>query len=288
MASAWRILLLPFPQAKGRLRRSSGLDAAATPSQPPLRCAKGEDGIEPEADAAVTSTPGTVLAILTADCLPVVFAARDGTEVAAAHAGWRTGRGVLEATVAAMRLPADRLLAGSGRPPGPALTKWGRRCSRAFVSRDAGASAMFAPTRPGHWNVDLYSLARRRLAAIGVADVHGGDVRIAVGSGAVLLAPAQHARREGAAAASPPSPGSRPQPGGVGQQPRQLARLGWRLSWCSARDRAGAVRVGGWRARTRAVCAGGLAPLPAACSRKRRSTSVAILAYRLPSRQRSR
>jgi copper oxidase (laccase) domain-containing protein len=47
------------------------------------------DADAPEADAAVTRTPGTVLAILTADCLPVVFAADDGAEVGAAHAGWR-------------------------------------------------------------------------------------------------------------------------------------------------------------------------------------------------------
>ena len=42
---------------------------------------------EPVADAAVTSVPGVVLAILTADCLPVVLAAADGSEMAAAHAG---------------------------------------------------------------------------------------------------------------------------------------------------------------------------------------------------------
>jgi copper oxidase (laccase) domain-containing protein len=46
-------------------------------------------GDEPEADAAATDVPGVVLAILTADCLPVVFAACDGSEVAVAHAGWR-------------------------------------------------------------------------------------------------------------------------------------------------------------------------------------------------------
>ena len=125
----------------------------------------------------MTSTPGTVLAILTADCLPVVFAARDGTEVAAAHAGWRgLAEGVLEATVAAMRSPADRLLAWLGPAAGPGAYEVGTEVFEAFVSQDAGASAMFAPTRPGHWNVDLYALARRRLAAIGVADVHGGDL----------------------------------------------------------------------------------------------------------------
>ena len=53
-----------------------------------------------EADAAVTSVPGTVLAILTADCLPVLLCDSDGSEVAAAHAGWRgLADGVLEVTL---------------------------------------------------------------------------------------------------------------------------------------------------------------------------------------------
>src|SRR5690606_23253655 len=66
---------------------------------------------EPEADAAVTGTPGVVLAILTADCLPVLLCDRDGTRIGAAHAGWRgLAGGVLEATVAAMEAPPERLL----------------------------------------------------------------------------------------------------------------------------------------------------------------------------------
>ena len=157
---------LGLPSPPRWLRQVHGIGVVSEP---------GDD--EPEADAAVTSTPGTVLAILTADCLPVVFAARDGSEVAAAHAGWRgLAEGVLEATVAAMRSPADRLLAWLGPAAGPGAYEVGTEVFEAFVSRDAGASAMFAPTRPGHWNVDLYALARRRLTAIGVADVHGGDL----------------------------------------------------------------------------------------------------------------
>ena len=130
---------------------------------------------EPEADAAVTGTPGTVIAILTADCLPVVFAAQDGSEIAAAHAGWRgLAAGVLEATVAAMQTPADKLIAWLGPAAGPQAYEIGEEVFAAFVSRDAGAGAAFAPTRPGHWKVDLYALARRRVAAVGVTQVHGG------------------------------------------------------------------------------------------------------------------
>ena len=132
---------------------------------------------EPEADAAVTSTPGTVLAILTADCLPVVFADRHGSEIAAAHAGWRgLADGVLESTVAAMRTPANDIVAWLGPAAGPDAYEIGEEVFEAFMSDDAGASAAFASTRPGHWNVDLYALARRRLAAVGVTDVHGGGL----------------------------------------------------------------------------------------------------------------
>ncbi|TNJ35475.1 peptidoglycan editing factor PgeF [Arenimonas terrae] len=134
-------------------------------------------GDEPEADAAVTSAPGVVLAILTADCLPVVFAARDGSEVAAAHAGWRgLAAGVLEATVAAMRTPPARLAAWLGPAAGPQAYEIGAEVREAFLARDAAAAAAFAPTRPGHWRVDLYALARRRLAAAGVSGVHGGGL----------------------------------------------------------------------------------------------------------------
>jgi YfiH family protein len=133
--------------------------------------------LEPEADAAVTSAPGTVLAILTADCLPVVFAARDGSEIAAAHAGWRgLADGMLEATVAAMDTPAGEIVAWLGPAAGPDAYEIGEEVFDAFVSRDAGAAVAFAPTRPGHWKVDLYALARRRLAAVGVSDVHGGGL----------------------------------------------------------------------------------------------------------------
>jgi YfiH family protein len=131
----------------------------------------------PEADAAVTAAADTVLAILTADCLPVVFASLDGDEVGAAHAGWRgLAAGVLEATVAALRTPPARLIAWLGPAAGPQAYEIGEEVYRAFVDADPGAAAAFAPTRPGHWRVDLYALARRRLAAVGVPRVYGGGL----------------------------------------------------------------------------------------------------------------
>lgn len=135
--------------------------------------------VEPVADASVTSTPGSVLAILTADCMPVLFCADDGSEVAAAHAGWRgLADGVLEATVAAMRTPPDRVLAWMGPAAGPSRYEVGMEVYDAFVSKDWGAGSAFVSTREHHWNVDLYALARRRLAAAGIAGerVSGGGL----------------------------------------------------------------------------------------------------------------
>lgn len=159
---------LQLPAAPRWLRQVHGVAVAVEPT---------ED--EPEADAAVSATPGRVLAILTADCLPVVLAARDGGEIAAAHAGWRgLAAGVLEATVAAMRTPPAALVAWLGPAAGPQAYEIGEEVRAAFVERDPGAATAFAATRPGHWRVDLYALARRRLAATGLATdaIHGGGL----------------------------------------------------------------------------------------------------------------
>jgi YfiH family protein len=132
--------------------------------------------LEIEADAAVTSTPGVVLAVLTADCLPVLFCAEDGREVGAAHAGWRgLCGGVLENTIAALRTPASQLLAWLGPAAGPRAYEVGAEVRQAFVDVDPAAADDFIATRPGHWLCDLYALARQRLAAVGVSRVFGGE-----------------------------------------------------------------------------------------------------------------
>ena len=130
---------------------------------------------EPQADAAVSHIPGTVLSILTADCLPVLFCADDGGEIGAAHAGWRgLAGGVLEATLGQMIMPSSRLLAWLGPCIGAASYEVGAEVRAAFVAHDAAAAGCFVATRPGHWLCDLAGLARQRLAAAGVARIHGG------------------------------------------------------------------------------------------------------------------
>lgn len=132
---------------------------------------------EVSTDAAVTSTPGEVLAILTADCLPVLLCAIDGNEVGAAHAGWRgLAAGVLENTVAAMRTSPSELLAWLGPAAGSQAYEVGEEVRAAFLDRDIRGSVAFTATRPGHWHVDLFELARQRLQAVGVDRVFGGGL----------------------------------------------------------------------------------------------------------------
>jgi YfiH family protein len=157
------VTALGLPAEPLWLRQVHGTDVAEGPA--------GAD--EPVADAAVARGPGQVLAILTADCLPVLFASVDGQTIGAAHAGWRgLAAGVLENTVKAMG--AEGIRAWMGPAIGGGSYEVGEEVREAFVSQDPGAAEAFRPTRPGHWLCDLYALARRRLAAAGVTEVSGG------------------------------------------------------------------------------------------------------------------
>jgi hypothetical protein len=109
--------------------------------------------------------------------MPVVFAAADGSEVGAAHAGWRgLSAGVLEATVASMQTPPGNIVAWLGPAAGPQAYEIGEEVFDAFTARDPRDASAFIATRPGHWRVDLYALARKRLDAAGVARVYGGGL----------------------------------------------------------------------------------------------------------------
>ena len=122
-----------------------------------------------EGDAAITRKIGTVCVAQAADCMPVLFADVDGTSVAAAHAGWRgLSAGVLEATLEAMRVPRERVIAWLGPAIGPRVYEVGEEVRAAF----AGYESAFRATRPGHWLLDLYAVARAKLS--GLRSVAGG------------------------------------------------------------------------------------------------------------------
>ena len=130
----------------------------------------------PTADAAIARRAGSVCVMQVADCMPVLFAARDGRAVAVAHAGWRgLAAGVLEATVARLAVAPGGLIAWLGAAIGPAHFEVGGEVRAAFLAHDAAAAQAFSPNSRGRWQCDLGALARRRLERAGVSAVFGGD-----------------------------------------------------------------------------------------------------------------
>jgi polyphenol oxidase len=135
--------------------------------------APGETGAT--ADAVITRRAGKVCAVQIADCMPVLFAARDGSAVGVAHAGWRgLAAGVLEATVARLGVAAGGLIAWLGPAISARHFEVGVEVRAAFLDADRGAAAAFTQNERGRWQCDLAALARRRLAALGVLEVSGG------------------------------------------------------------------------------------------------------------------
>lgn len=123
----------------------------------------------PRADGAVTREPGTVCAVLTADCLPVLLASRRGVEVAAVHAGWRgLAGGVLAAGLAAMHTPPGELSAWIGPAIAEPAFEVGGEVREQFLARDAANAPFFRANARGRWQADLAGIARRELESAGV------------------------------------------------------------------------------------------------------------------------
>lgn len=122
-----------------------------------------------EADASLSREPGVVCAVLTADCLPVLFCDDRASVVAIAHAGWRgLAAGVLESTVSAMHVNPESLLAWFGPAIGPTKFEVGNEVRAMFEDHDQGASRAFVPAPNGKWLADIYELARIRLDNLGI------------------------------------------------------------------------------------------------------------------------
>jgi YfiH family protein len=130
-----------------------------------------------QADAAYSRQPGNICAVMTADCLPVLFCDRQGSAVAAAHAGWRgLLAGVLESAVAAMQVDPGNVLAWLGPAIGPECFEVGGEVRDAFVAADQAASLAFTlRADDGKWLCDIYLLARQRLQGMGVTTISGGE-----------------------------------------------------------------------------------------------------------------
>jgi len=128
-----------------------------------------------EADAAVSRSPERVCAVLTADCMPLLLCDDEGHHVGVAHAGWRgIAAGVIENSVGALGVAPSRLMAWMGPAIGPQAFEVGAEVREALLAGDAHAQAAFSAHTPGKFKADLYALARRRLARMGVVQIYGG------------------------------------------------------------------------------------------------------------------
>jgi YfiH family protein len=157
----------------------------------------GRPSPPPVADGAFARVASVVCAVQSADCLPVLFTNREGSVVAAAHAGWRgLAAGVLEAALAAMRVSPAEVCAWLGPAIGPRAFEVGADVFAAHCSVDPSAAECFVSYRSGKWLADLFALARRRLHRAGVTAIHGGG-RCTVTEAATFYS----YRRDGAAAA---------------------------------------------------------------------------------------
>ncbi|OFS11640.1 purine nucleoside phosphorylase YfiH [Hafnia sp. HMSC23F03] len=141
-----------------------------------LRLNADSDRTDNQADASYTDVAGQVCTVMTADCLPVLFCNQQGTEVAAAHAGWRgLCQGVLEQTLACFRSAPEDIVAWLGPAIGPEMFEVGAEVRDAFMLQDVDAEQAFV-ARGDKYLADIYQLARLRLRRAGVLDISGGDL----------------------------------------------------------------------------------------------------------------
>jgi YfiH family protein len=134
-------------------------------------------GNPPDADAIVSAGRESLCVVRTADCLPVLLCSRDGSEIAAIHAGWRgLAAGVVEAAISVLRTAPAELLAWFGPAISQPAFEVGDEVREAFCAASATAEAAFERNDRGRWQADLYLLGRQRLAAAGVHAVYGGGL----------------------------------------------------------------------------------------------------------------
>ncbi len=164
---------LPSPLSWQWLDQVHGTDVAVVESA----------GREITADALLTTRPNLVCCVQTADCLPLLVAARDGLEIAAIHAGWKgLATGVIENTIAKMATPASSLVVWLGPAIGPCHFEVGGEVRECFLSPSSTKSAKseieacFASGKnPEKFMADLYAIARLKLRSLGIADIVGGE-----------------------------------------------------------------------------------------------------------------
>lgn len=131
----------------------------------------------PDVDGSWTRANGLGCVVMTADCLPVLLTDKQGSFVAAVHAGWRgLCSGIIENTIKQVGAAPQQVLVWLGPAISQAAFQVGEEVKQAFETKNAQASQAFLPdSEKGKWRADLYALARMQLANIGVKHVYGGE-----------------------------------------------------------------------------------------------------------------
>jgi polyphenol oxidase len=168
----------PTAVADNRARLRSMLDLPGEPhwldqvhGNRVLDLDRGDAG---SADGAVTSKPGQVLAVMTADCLPVLLTTKNGRQIGVAHAGWRgLASGIIDAAIDSFDCAPTDLLAWLGPAIGADAFEVGDEVRTAFVSVDSEAERAFMRNSRGRWQADLHRLGRHALSRAGVNDIFG-------------------------------------------------------------------------------------------------------------------
>lgn len=132
-----------------------------------------------QADASYTQKAGTVCAILTADCLPLLLCDRNATKVAVIHAGWKgLAAGIIEAILQGLPWTPKETLAWLGPAIGPTIFEVGAEVREQFLQSDPATDAAFIglmDNREDKYLANIYSIAKQKLAKFGITEVYGGN-----------------------------------------------------------------------------------------------------------------
>lgn len=129
-----------------------------------------------EADACYSNTSNQICIVMTADCLPVLVCNRQGTEVAAIHAGWRgLANGIIASTLTQFQSDREELLVWLGPAIGPEAFEVGQDVFECFTKNTPETKAAFKANDNSRYLADIYQLARQQLSSLSIEQVFGGE-----------------------------------------------------------------------------------------------------------------
>lgn len=132
--------------------------------------------MNPKADAVYTLQKNVVCTVMTADCLPLLITDKQGSCVAAVHAGWRgLCDGIIETTIKKLAIKPESLLVWLGPAIGQDVYEVGEEVYHAFTATNDDFKQAFTETSKGHWLFDIYHAAKLRLNKTGVNQIFGGN-----------------------------------------------------------------------------------------------------------------